>query len=884
MRHKRSGSAYLLVLGAVTVLIILSVMAIRGTSRRAHTTRFMSSGRRAETTMESIVDFLIARIKAEMNDPDTASNDTDFYHFFRIPARLQDGGDSLHSSAGRNYLIDVSDFDNFVITLNNDSAALAPVQGFIDELGNDNFAIEINITVAEAEAFTSNQHEVAGISEKVRAATGDSAKFLDSISPTSSSDGVWRRALSAAENAPNESTWSIDFNLPSLTNTDTIAFNVDINVFGLGTQRIRIEIELVKPGQAEIEVNITALDLVLEIPSWVPLIGGDEFTLGIPGLGLILDLFNPIFECDLNELAQIWLGIPEGETLSIESVRRMVMPNSDSAFNSLNYFAEHYKQLINDEYSQIQAIMGSNIDNPNDFGNVRVVEKGGILAIEAIATYTPRGPLGETINRRLVAHMPFKVSDVHPIAPEYTFFVANSDTLSYTGGTSVTLQIDPAAPIDPPPTLPVISSAFKIHNFPQDADGDPCFSAITGFNISKDDHARIPGMVRVNSKASDPTFEVKTFLGTASAPYYSSLNALALPGSAYRTIPVFQWGDSPNVFPSSPTGETPDHIFEMPVILSQEFTTAEPIGPGLIAVKEFFLTAGITVLTEPTLLYGHCHMEYPIGIGIEGDVNMVFSRSYVEITPSASFTLEISFSVPFPPTLSIGDYISFGDFENFEDQSDVTARYEHIRDQPYTMTGHPTTGKVNSETPSNWPANLYCRLQYAKKAEFFFENSADFFSEMLAEGTTDTWDVNGVIFINEDFIIDRELRYTGVGKIVSRGNIEIMHNVTKVDDESVLTLVARGGGVDMHGSCTTVAASVYSDLPPSTDNDVSIIGNLVVNSFDRSLLGGEISVYYDSAACRTSPMSVMRDVGRFAPSRYRVSMPENWSRFGYEKD
>ena len=121
--------------------------------------------------------------------------------------------------------------------------------------------------------------------------------------------------------------------------------------------------------------------------------------------------------------------------------------------------------------------------------------------------------------------------------------------------------------------------------------------------------------------------------------------------------------------------------------------------------------------------------------------------------------------------------------------------------------------------------------------------------------------------------------------IVTKGDLTVSVDVKKKEeDNTTFSLIARGGKLEFKNGCKEVHACCFSNEGPASTSkeEVKIIGNLVTNDFKRDEIIN-LQVYYDSKACRVTPLSVMRDVGKYEPKRYHVTLAENWSKFAYEK-
>jgi hypothetical protein len=847
---RSSGSIFIIVLGAITLLGIVSFTIIQTNSSRSFTTRFMSNEQKVEAVLESANDLMLGYIKDQMNQ-----KDSDFYYFFRIPASVQGG--KLWTSSGNNLKIDVTQLKE-ITDLNEDYEGLKPLESLIENLGEDNVDLSMNVKVIQAEAFTSDisNYEVVGITHHAHEPRGESAKFLHSINESPETDG----SLSSSDWAPSD--WEADFKLPSLTDEDVKTFSVDVNatVFGFSVTisvRVKITITHIAAAVAHARVDVTS-------PVSMPNVYSKVFD------------FNKILKESFIDLGD--------EPISIPGIRRLAMPDSDTAVFSISYQAQRIKNEIDDEYDDLCSKIEEEQVEPDGFGSdAKVVEKGGILEITGLIDYYPHGKDHEDkITRKLVSTLPFKVSDIQPIAPEYSFFVAASDKidegLSSMAGSKV--NFDSSA-----------GGMFMVHSVPE---GN--FNFIDGFNFnsSEDDFQRIPGMLRINAP---DVIDLHTFVGTPDEPFLTEFNVMTSPksNSQFMNIPVFQWKSDPG---------TREHEVDFPVLFDPAPDMNPMIPVGLKGVELFFKQGGLALNKTPSLLYGKCHMEYPLGISMEGPVNMVYSNALIKVKPSAEVDLdEVDTSSP-PPDVNLasmseafesGDIGTYSELINDDsvqvggvnENSQIFVNYQNIRTLPYGMLNYTSYSDSSEWDPSrtdNLPANCYSLMQYAKKSTYFYETAQDFIDNHPRHPDDgDAYDINGVIYIKDSLTVGSPLKVMGKGQIVCKNDIILDADVTHGDDETILSLIARGGAIYFSG-CSEVEAACYSNLAPvcNSTSIVKLKGNLVANEFDRDQVLN-LEIFYDTKKCTASYLSLIRDVGKFAPERYWVSLAKNWSTYKYEK-
>lgn len=819
--NKKLGSAFLMVLGAVSVLVIITFSMLHTNTNRSFSTRFMSNEKKAEAIAESASDLMIAYIKKSMNDADATSPASDFYNIFRMPAKLV-GGKLVESGDGKNSKIDVVSLPE-IKDLDKNFEALKLMENMIDELGKDNISLKVNVKIANAEAFCDNNpagYEVVGISERAKLAKGLSAKVYDSYSAGLDNDG----SLSSADWAPSQ--WVLTYNFPNVSPSDRVQpigstqkVDISVNFWIFGDHDISIT--LTKTGPTKIKFSIP-LQMSFSLP-----FGGD--------ISLGTDIDGNI---EAGDIIRNFLGDKIDE-LSMKGVREMAMPGTDGAVSSILYSALKLKNAITSEYGKAGARLGTDRVKPDNFGaaDTKVVEKGGVLQIDTNVVYQPNGAEGVSIKKRLLAQIPFKVSDVQPIAPEYSFFVANSDKISEGAisglGNKFNIESDIAT--------------MTIHNVPSAS-----YDALTGLMGGKtDSKIQVPGMVRLNS---NEMMEVNSFLGTPDEPELTELGVVTCPmiTTEMRNVPIWQWADAGTV--------DKKHSVDFPVLFDADLLL-NPVDPvGLSGIVDFFSTGAIDLAKTPALFYGLCHLEYPLGIRLEAPLDMYYGHIEIKVDPKAELLAD--------------------------DVSEVYVDYKRIK-MPYGLVGYPAYDSATEWSTNKWanmPANCYSLLQYAKKASYFYADGNDFLNDSDRKDG-DTINIDGVTYIKGSLNISSSTKFKGKGIIVVKGNIHLSGDVIRADDDTVISLVARGvGGILFKNGCSIVQAACFSNNTPvvSSSGPVKIYGNLVCNKYDQSKIG-QLEVFYDSNACRTSPLSVMRDVGKFDPSRYHVSMSENWSKFEYAK-
>lgn len=800
--QNRNGSAYLFVIGVISVLAIIVVFFFKNTSSRRFSTRMMTDEKKAEAVAEAAVDLTMGFIKEKMNKPE----DLNFYPFFRYPCKLTKA--SLGNDTGKNIPLQLAPYQEPIEMLGN-TPALQPLKYIIDELGGeDNVTVKVDCKVIYAEAFASRRddYQVVGVSKKSVPAAGTSAKFLDSFSSAPADDGSL---------GDYHSTWKIDFKLPNQTYEDSHK----IYVSGIGA--------LLKP-----KVTVTRLapyDTELKVKGEISVI---DKTIGP------IDVMEDYIRDFLNIDSKYPL-------LTMEAVRDQAM-QGDHNKSSLRWKASNLAGEINNSYNSIPAAIKGKIDSDPYGSNPQVVEKGGILQISAHVEYFPNGKSGKAIEKTLVANRPFKVTDVQPPAPEYSLFIANSNLLFEGGGDNPSgMNLGDAIDFLPPDPPAMAIASICVHNIPG---GE--YDKITGLTgTSAGAKSQVPGIVRINSRGE---MAVNSYLGTKDEPDLTEFNALvnskAMPN--HTVLPTFRWN-------TSPSGQR-YHEVEFPVISDINNYDQEWKPNGFKNLLNILSLC--TALEGPIQFFGRCFVEYPLGFRLEAKMKQRFARMVLTVKPKGT--------------------------SGGSDVSQIRIKYSNERKKYGIdgMEGYTSGGDWSPDDYACMPANVYSLLQYAKKATYFYRTQDEFWADSKRFDSAGVYNCEGVTYIMDSLVIPGSgLKVRGNGILVAKTNITVNGKVERVDD-AIFTLMARVGYVHFTSGCSEVQASVFSNCSPifETTSQLAIKGNFVINEFVRADIDF-LDVYFDSAAVRISPVSVMRDVGKFEPKRYHVSVAENWSSYKFAK-
>ncbi|MBI3038692.1 hypothetical protein HYY75_06545, partial [bacterium] len=684
------------------------------------------------------------------------------------------------------------------------------MQSMIDDMGGSSrVEVKLYAKVISAGAITSLKpnYPVVGVSIKAKKPHGVEAEFLDKIGNppggTHTIDGL-------------QSSYALEYNLPKSPPDDRSTGITDTHdISGVGG-----EVKLKKDGKTKLHYEIEAL-------------GG---------------LYSKSGDFDFDTILKGYVNLPPSSNFTLPEILKLSL---ESPFNGganwrVQSFHSEAKTRFDTGLRSIKNLISPDYFSPEPL----VVEKMGIIQLQATVKYKPHGASGEEIKRVLFADREFKVSDMQPPAPEYSFFVANSTLPGETAAEQTLLSnnSDLKFKLTDPIAWDAGLATISIHNIPKKTptSSKGSYDAMTGFRVTSTPNLQLPGMIRINSSQK---MEIDTFLGTADEPTLTEFNALLMEKCGpptYNGIIHFQWKD-----------KTPPRPFDF-VLLNPSDLTPPPV-KGLKALEE--LLAFATVLSGPVLLFGDGHFEYPLSLKAEAFLDMRYATFDFRVDPKGRAV------TPKDKTVTEMEY--------------------RVKKVAYGLPGIPShTGSAewSPQDPENMPANLYSPLQYAKKANYFYENEAEFWadSERFVGGV---YLASGVTYIKGDLTISNPFKVSGTGVLVAKERIEVSENITRNDSNTVFSLIARMGNIDIKSGCNLIQASCFSNFSPQNQagNKVVIDGNLVVNQFHRETVES-LEVQYNSAACRVSPMSVYRDVGKFEPKRYYVSLGKRWTRFEYQKN
>ena len=872
---RRKGSAILTILSVVVVLAILALSFIGSKSEKAGISKHLSDEKKAEALAESATDLIISFVKRNCNNEEVTGASNGLYYLLRAPLKYKGTPGAVNNVTleipADTGIDDLSTYVGY-------EEILAPV---IQEIGwEGKVKIETKCELSSAEAFTplNSGYKVVGINQEHFPATGNTAKFLDtapneSISFSGEADDKWK-----------PSDWTLNIKFPKEDQLEEkVTFDVEVGFTGL----LDTEAELKATRTAE--TGEESLNLTLD--------------LDIKGDFIVDNLLNDTIFGHPISIQDKMNGshyFPDVRPVNMQGLKNRIVGDSNPQFELAGYVSE-----IADRYSDVKNAFSKYDISSDNFGEPMVIEKGGILRITTMVEYQKSE--NNKITKTLVSEAPFKVSDVQPIAPEYTFFVANSQLLCnpddiLPSGHELGKPFNMNSGADSLTThnAKVAVGRLIVHNL-QHKNGKPTFQF---------DDGRCPGMVRINSQyrnTGDETNQVRSFLGVFEEPNLSELNKFFTPYDSnkpgdydvnkFNTLISFVW--DPDI---SNTPFKRYHEVEFPLLF--ELPAHPPASmipdPGVLGFIDYFHEGNFSIISVPTLLFGDGGMEYPLGINAEGPITSVYSRIRVKVKPSIKVkplfkdTTEIYYD--YEP---VSTYAKSGDaIYPFDETGNDATQYEPT---PYGMQGHecykPNEAWNSNTDPKYMPTFCYDAMQYAKKATRYYDTAEEFISDMGRskdknglKDSSGNVELNGVFYIKSGNLNLNGFTYTGNGLIVSKSSNIIINGDIKRgtstnstgNTNSTLGIIARTGSIQFN--CSSVEAACFSNNAPSAPGGSAfkLYGNMVCNDFDR-LRFTATDIYYDNTLTSVTPLASMRKVGKFEPKRYIVAFDDNWSKFAYEK-
>lgn len=366
---------------------------------------------------------------------------------------------------------------------------------------------------------------------------------------------------------------------------------------------------------------------------------------------------------------------------------------------------------------------------------------------------------------------------------------------------------------------------------------------------------------------------------------------------------------SVNLVPN--VGKMSANVLELAVTLAlKPLVEAVPLSAGVVSVPDCFekwempyMGTGNSFYTIPTTgtganktsFFGYGGLHPTLTKEVEGNVLKRY-RQWQMCLIGMSMTDRLPL-LPFPPVLLPPPPLVIPIWKAQE----VLTKYDYNL-EPFKAND--SSGKPDKKTyeydPSllqNMPPNLYTSEQYAKKATYYYESAEAFIEDLPNRMTVvngkKVFILNGVSYISGSlgspatpFSAGEENFYVvGKGMIVCSGNLFLGCNIKALDrsdeDLTVFSLIIRNGGLlaMSGGRQYEIEGALYTEkgIYCHADSSVHILGNWVTNQFNKAAMGGTVAVDYVSSRVRNSLGALHPVRGKFDPKRYHVSFSPLWA-------
>ena len=922
---KNKGSAVLVVLGILIVLVVVAVSVMENRTRRANVTRYMSDEKKAEAFAEAILDSVIANIREKVND----ENEKIIYDLVRneysnpgvgeknqvvsqqfdnlIPPDYYSSVESAFSSDGGTYEI-----------VGNVEAKIVHIENF----GGDYEVVGVDVMPGLEDTYIKNPENADARKDNWNfnlmypsTTNSEEPKVSAKYSPNKFENGIYNTYTNTYASGINSKFMGYQYVSPkididlefkgkikdAIEDYATVGIEefektyVDLLLQDTGDSNKKTAVEFGVYISDELYQNIVdMLDKII-----------DKYDGGI--VGAIVDIAG--YGDDIDAVRDIRNGVmKDSETFNKEvneKLHEFIEGNASAKKyidngNTINLEKIMLENLTLFKKSGIDALLpnkifsslnggGSTINSnwvekakPQGSLNSKLIEKGGVLQLTCKIQYTPKGKT--PIKKKLVTEIPFKVTDVQPVAPAYTFFVNNSGApISCDIGASVELVGNDD--IGDPKEIFVLNNTNRIDGKGFDKES----RNITSYLSWKSD-APNAGKVRINGSDLDtiPTNcggleEGQVGLSDLPMLIINQSEAKNDPGKANLQLKVtFGFADGKD---NCGTVINPTKI-HFPTLAGVDKALQGPL-TGFESIVEMFEGCAVSnILDKPTYLYGYGHLDYPLGIAVEGKVEAKLSELYAHLYPKMTFTVELDDKLELKPKNDKIDsefqiWYEIKDIDKFPTNESVEINYG----LPNINKNKDPAKDYDPDTPGNWPDFLYSDTQYKKKASRYYKSQSEFDTDCGLDikegGLSDGGNIrlDGVIYIEEDVTLGNKT-FIGNGLIVAELNMTINGDIELADDDSSLGLIARKGSMKIT-SCEVNAGCYSNDAPTLTA--ATIKGNLVTNNFKRSQVTGVTNIVYCSKNI-VVPDFKFDNPYDTNPKRYFASFANNWSKSYYDKN
>lgn len=929
---KNKGNALVVILVIIVVLLVIITSVLDSRTKRGAMRKYMSDEKKAEAFAEAVLDRVIADIREKAND----DQETIIYNLLRKKYANPGCGE-------KNKVVSISAED--LIPPDYYSSIQS---AFVDDGGSYKILDDVKAEIVHVENF-GGEYEVVGVD--VMPSSPES--YVKSSGESNPSNDNWELSFMYPTTTNSEVD---AINKAYADKYDTGIFNaysstqvsgIDSKFMGYKyvSQPIDIDLELatsIKDIIDDFDADVgdfekTKVDLLLKDTGDVTKKTAMEFGVYVSdklfkslknlmedildkyrgnlvssaltsafgsaedkaSLDKIEDMLNTTFSSEeefnnqINEKLHSFLSdnqtaskyIENGNTVDLEKL----MTEKVSAFKNLDLLKPS-KML--DAIGGGGTIDNNWLDKANPQGSLEsdLIEKGGILRLTCKVEYTPNGK--DPIKKKLVTEIPFKVSDVQPIAPTYTFFVNNSSSDVSCGDSAKVELVGNSESAGSPDEIFVLnngnrldgkdfdSSSKKIIPYKAWSSEAPCAGKvrINGNDLGEDNiiPTNCGGLEDGELGLTDMPMLCITKNEVKSYPYKSNLQLKLTFGFAEG---------------QGNCGEflKPTKI-HFPTLAGVEKAVQGPLTGFESIVKMFEGCATSNILDKPTYLYGYGHLDYPLGITVEGKVESSLSEICAHLFPKLTFSVDLNDNgFKFEPKNGKIDS-EFQIWYEIQDKNDFPTN-----ESTKISYGLPNINKdktslkaYDPDSPENWPDFLYSDIQYKKKASRYYKDQSGFDSDCNIDvkegGLSDGGNIrlDGVIYIEGNVSLGNKT-FVGSGLIVAEECMEINGNIELADNNgknSSLGLIARKGSMSI--KACEVNASCYSNAAP-TLTAATIKGNLVTNSFDRSKVTGVTNIVYCSKNIVVADTD-FSDLYKQNPKRYYASFANNWSKSYYDKN
>jgi len=476
----------------------------------------------------------------------------------------------------------------------------------------------------------------------------------------------------------------------------------------------------------------------------------------------------------------------------------------------------------------------------------------------------------------------FRVADIQPIAPDHTFFVANSKLPYENKDVENKDNWQGDEKIDWNKGM----GSLIIHNIPGFKSIFDTLKQISSLNLRQISRkVKLPGRVRVNG-----TKPMDVYLTMFDKFPPTSLESLRKMEIAALLTPHDTSDKSPmkkTACSNKHSGDSTSHnvIPGFKSVLYNfwangspfdwgYFSSAEPGGMGTYWVP-------VLPMFAHTLFFGDFHLEFPFSMRVEGNLRKIYTHIKIMIVkifippiPIIGF-LGLDIPIPWLWANNMREPYGFCKFPPYESEDEAKKLWDPNK-------------------PKNLPPNLYAPSQYLKKASYFYEKSIDFKNDIenrsIMYNGKKTFICDGITFVNDNLWLDK-LHVMGRGAIVSAANIHLGGDITSEEydangNPTIFSLIARNGAIINNYQNLEIHACLFGDrgLKNTVGSKLKIYGNLVVNRFKREECQGTVDVYYESNHCRSSMISMIKPIAKFDPTRYYVTFSSRVEKYKFLKN